>query len=450
MPGLPDEFWSLGAVALLVFCNGFFVATEFALVSVRRTRIDELVAKGVSGATAVQRAIHQLDRYIAGTQVGITLASLALGWIGEPAIAHFIEPIVLWVHAGASQSLIHGIAIPIAFVFITILHVVLGELVPKSLALQMPERVCLVVGRPMWLIVVFLQPLIWSLNGIGNLLLRAIGMQPAGEYHGVHSVDELEILVRQSHKAGVLDDLERQILQHTFRFSERTVSQVMVPRSDIKALDLSQPVETLLADAAESNHSRLPAFEGGLDNIVGIIYVLDLFRALQQKQGLTHLRDLCRPALLVPEGVHIDVLLDLFRQRRTQLAVVVNEYGSTSGLITFEDIIEEVTGEVQDTLEAGDPPIEAAENGQALLRGDVRLDELNDYFGWNVRDDSIDTIAGFVMNRLGRVATVGDLVEVPECELRVIQMNNVRITRVLVVPHCQTASDPGQAETIES
>lgn len=449
MPGLPDEFWSLGAVALLVFCNGFFVATEFALVSVRRTRIDELVAKGVGGATAVQRAIHQLDRYIAGTQVGITLASLALGWIGEPAIAHLIEPIVFWVHPGASQSLVHGIAIPIAFVCITVLHVVLGELVPKSLALQMPERVCLLVGRPMWLVVMVLQPLIWTLNGIGNLLLRAIGMQPAGEHHGVHSVDELEILVRQSHKAGVLDDLERQILQHTFRFSERTVAQVMVPRSDIKGLDLSQSVETLLADAAESNHSRLPAYEGGLDNIVGIIYVLDLFRTLQQKQGLDNLRDLCRPALLVPEAVHIDALLDLFRQRRTQLAVVVNEYGSTSGLITFEDIIEEVTGEVQDTLEAGDPPIEPSENGQALLRGDVRLDELNEYFGWNVRDDSIDTIAGFVMNRLGRVATVGDLVEIPEGALRVVQMDNVRITRVLVIPHDPTPSDLDRAETVE-
>jgi CBS domain containing-hemolysin-like protein len=283
-------------------------------------------------------------------------------------------------------------------------------------------------------IVLLLQPLIWSLNGVGNLILRAIGMQPAGEHHGVHSVEELEILVRQSHKAGVLDDLERRILQRTFRFSELTAGQVMIPRADMKALDLARPIEELLDEAANAAHTRIPVFEGSLDNIVGVLYVHELFKSTRRAGAAVDLRGICHPPFMVPELVHLDALLDLFRERRTQIAIVVDEYGSTAGLVTFEDIIEEVTGEVQDANEPGEPPVQESEDGSLLVRGNLRLDELNELFGWDLEDDSVDTVAGLIMNRLGRIARVGDRVETPHGTFEVAKMEKVRITGVAVEP----------------
>ncbi|XBH05343.1 hemolysin family protein [Singulisphaera sp. Ch08] len=392
----------------------------------------------------VKRVIRDLDRYIAGTQVGITLASLALGWIGEPALAHLIEPLFAWFPVTLTVTLSHSVSVAIAFFLITLLHVVLGELVPKSVALQMPEKVAFVIARPMGVIVVILQPLIWSLNGIGNGILRAIGMEPAGEHHGVHSVEELEILVGQSHKAGVLDDLERRILQRTFRFSELTTGQVMIPRADMRALDFLKPVEDLLDEAANAAHTRLPVCEGSLDNIVGVIYIHELFSLTRRVETptLADLRQICHPPFVVPEGVHLDALLDLFRERRTQIAIVVDEYGSTAGLVTFEDVIEEVTGEVQDALEPGEPPVQTLGDGTVLVRGSLRLDELNGLLGWDLEDDSVDTVAGMIMNRLGRIAKVGDRVELPYGTFRVAKMEKVRIMAVAV----ESRSKPGTSE----
>lgn len=448
MTGLANEFLSLAAVAVLVFFNGFFVSAEFALVSVRRTRIDELAAQGISGAKVVKRAILDLDRYVAGTQVGITLASLALGWIGEPAFAHLIEPLFAWLPVTLSVTLAHTASVAVAFFLITLLHVVLGELVPKSVALQMPEKVAFMIARPMGVVVVILQPLIWSLNGIGNFILRAIGMEPAGEHHGVHSVEELEILVRQSHKAGVLDDLERRILQRTFRFSELTAGQVMIPRADMKVLDFLKPIEVVLDDAANAAHTRLPVCEGSLDNIIGLVYIHELFKVVHRVEAptLADLRQICHPPFVVPEGVHLDALLDLFRERRTQIAIVVDEYGSTAGLVTFENIIEEVTGEVQDALEPSERPVQYLENGTLLVRGSLRLDELNELLGWELEEDSVDTVAGMIMNRLSRIASVGDEVETKYGTFRVAKMEKVRITAVTVEPRVHQPESSVDAE----
>lgn len=431
---LSATLWKLFAVAALVFANGFFVAAEFALVSIRRTRVEELVAQGVRVAKVVQRAVHDLDRYIAGTQVGITLASLALGWIGEPALAHLIEPFFGWVPLGASKAVAHSIAITLAFATITFLHVVLGELVPKSLALQKPEQTSLWVARPMAFVVVLFQPLIWVLNGFGNMLLRWIGLQAAGEHHGVHSVEELQLLVGQSHEAGVLDDLERQMLQRTFRFSELVVSDVMIPRHDIVAFDVTTPTEELLDKVARSIHTRLPVYEDTIEHIIGFLHVHDLFKHTRQSLSTLDLRKLVRPSLFVPETIHLDALLEQFRQRHTQIAIVVDEHGGTAGLITLEDVIEEVFGELQDTLEAEQPNIQTMPDGRVLVRGDVHLHELNGRLGWNLPEDEADTIAGYVMACLGRTARVGDVVETPHGMIRVENMARLRITQVAFMP----------------
>lgn len=436
---------SLAAMAGLVVLNGFFVAAEFALVSVRKTRIEELVKQGSRSARRVQDAIQDLDRYIAGTQVGITIASLALGWIGEPALVHLIEPAIAWLPVEMARGVSRGVAVAIGFAAITFLHVVVGELVPKSVALQIPEQVALWVGFPMRLAVALFQPLIWGLNGFGNAILRLLGFQPAGEHHGVHSVDELEILVRQSHAAGVLDDREREMLQRTFRFGELTAGEVMIPRTDMVAINVDVPTEEALRQIGNSVHSRIPIYERSMDQMLGIVLVQELFRKILENRDQVELRSLIRPALFVPDSMTLDQLLEVFRRERAQLAIVIDEYGGTAGLITLEDVVEEVFGDLQDTLEAEQPDIQRQPDGRIVARGDVSLEDLRDETGWDLVDEEVETIAGYVMKRLGRVARLNDQVQTPFGDVQVINMSRVRITFVALVPKPPAADEPALA-----
>ncbi len=436
MEGSIFDFLSLASIFILVVINGFFVASEFALVSIRRSRVDELVSQKVRGAKAVTRAVKNLDHYIAGTQIGITLSSLALGWVGEPALVHLIEPWVLLLPLGsASAAVTHTIAICIAFTAITFLHVVLGELIPKSLALQKPERVSLLIGTPMAICVAFFRPLIWTLNGCGNFILRRMGMNPSSEAHSVHSVEELHILVRQSHAAGILDDLEREMLQRTFQFSELVARDIMIPRINVQMLNIANPVEESLSRISSSIHSKMPVYENTEDNIIGIVHVQDVFKRLRKTEPLESIRELMRPPLLVPESIHLDQLLTRFRDNRTHMAIVLDEYGSAAGLVTLEDLIEEVFGEIQDTLEAELPSISKMVDGKIQVRGDVGLHELRSYLGIDLEDPEVSTVAGYVMKQLGRVARLHDTVETPFGSIQVTNMARLRITEVIITPN---------------
>lgn len=414
-------------VAAFVLINAFFVASEFALVSIRRSRIDELIAQGAGAAKAVRRAVDDLDRYIAGTQVGITIASLALGWVGEPLVARLIEPGFRYLPEEVSPAVLHTVAYGVSFLFITFFHVVLGELVPKSVALQQAERVALTVARPMALIVAVFHPVIIALNGFGNILLRVIGFQPAGEYHNVHSVEELGILVTQSHKAGVLDDLEKKILERTFHFTELTAGAISTPRMDIDAINAADPVEEQINQLAESAHTRLPLYEESIDNVVGIVHVQAVFRAIRAGVAIKCLRDLAQPPVIVPESILLDSLVEQFREHHTKIAVVVDEHGATAGLVTFKDIVEEVFGNIQTAPGEKKANIQKLADGRVLVHGDIRLDELNRELGWNIEDEDVDTIAGLVMKHLGRVAKVNDVIELKEGRVRVVRMEKVRI-----------------------
>lgn len=427
--------WSLFGVVALVFANGFFVAAEFALVTVRKTRIEQLETEGVAGAKYVNRALVNLDRYIAGTQVGITIASIALGWIGEPAIVRLLFPIFNYFSLNLSASAMHNIAIGIAFTLITFLHVILGELVPKSLALQKPEAISFVVARPMAFVIWLLQPLIWSLNGLGNQLLRLLGLETHGEHGSVHSTAELELLIRQSYKAGHLDELERKMLQKTFRFSETTVGEVMVQRSEVQGLNLALPQDEILNYAANAKFSRLPVFEGSIDNILGIVYIHDLFRLSRQPNLKLNVKSLIRKALFVPESSHLDGLLTRFHKEHTQMAVVVDEHGGTAGILTFEDVVETIFGEFQDHNEDPTPGITVAGDGTITIRGDTRLDDLNEALEWQLKDERSDTIAGFIMTSLGSVGRVGDEVHTEYGTIRVTAMERLKITLVKIIPH---------------
>lgn len=429
---------SLLIVSILVFANAFFVAAEFALVTVRGTRIEQLAAEGRRSARAVQRAIGDLDRYIAGSQIGITIASLALGWVGEPAVAALLKPWFALLAPRVSAATVEGVAVAIGFGFVTFLHVILGELVPKSLALQKPEATSLAIARPMAWIVYGLRPMIWSLNGLGAIVLRFLGLESGGKEVSVHSARELESLVRQSHAAGEIDDLERRMIQKTFHFSETTVGNLMVPRSEVLGLDLRASFEEMLTNAVAANHTRLPAYSESIDQVEGIIYINELFRLMRESKGASvDVHKIIRPALFVPETLHLDEVLDRFRRQRTQMAIVVDEYGGTAGIVTLEDVVESVFGEIQDQNEVPRTPIVRGKDGVLYVRGDTRLVELTELLGDVFQGSDADTIAGYIMYRLNRVARIGDTIDTTVGSMRVKAMERQRITEVIITPRAR-------------
>jgi CBS domain containing-hemolysin-like protein len=435
--------WGVVLVGVLVGVNAFFVAAEYALVRVRRTQMEALAAQGSSAATVVLHGLDHLSRYIVGVQVGITLAGLASGLFGEPALAALIDPVgaLLFppplVGPDASTALSTGLTLLV----ITYLLVVVGELVPKAITLQYPDRIALLVAKPLQLAVGVFTPLVWSMNALGTRLLRLLRLPPPEDGQGTYSVAELQLLIVQSHQAGMLEDIERRVMQRGAQVGDLCVADVMIPRVDIVAVDLTWPVAEVLDRAAQTIHTRLPAYEEELDHVVGIVHLQDLFKATRQPQPPQDLHPLVRRPLFVPATMPLDELLRTFQRHQTQIALVVDEHGSLDGLVTLEDVVEEVFGELHDTLEAGQPSIQQTPDGRILVRGEVRLRELNDWLGKNVQDEDVDTIAGYIMKHLNRTAHVGDTLDTPYGTLRVENMAQVRITQVAILPPHPTAID---------
>ena len=423
-------------VGVLVAVNALFVAAEYALVRVRRTQMEALAAQGHRAATMVLYGLDHLSRYIAGVQVGITLAGLASGLFGEPALAALMDPVgtVLFPPALLGPEASTALSTGLTLLVITYLLVVVGELVPKAITLQYPDRIALLVAKPLRLAVWVFTPVVWSMNALGNGLLRLLRLPPPDDGQGIYSVEELQLLIVQSHQAGILEDIERRVMQRGAQVGDLRVVDVMIPRVDIVAVDLTWPVAEVLDRAAQTIHTRLPAYEADLDHVRGILHLQDLFKATRQPPLPQDLRPLVRPPLFVPETMALDALLRTFQQRQTQIALVVDEHGSLDGLVTLEDVVEEVFGEVHDTLEAVQPRIQQMSDGRVLVRGEVRLRDLNDWFGRHVQDEDVETIAGYIMKHLHRTAHVGDTLDTPYGTLRVENMAQVRITQVAILP----------------
>jgi len=354
------EFLKVSVVVALVLMNSFFVAAEFSLVSVRRTRIAELVAHGSAAARSAQRAIQEPDRFIAATQLGITIASLGLGWVGEPTLAHWIEPLFGFLPRAWGSAAGHAAAAgTIAFGIITFLHVVIGELMPKSIALQRPEETALFVARPTLLTEQLFRPIIWALNGTGNALLHLIGFKPASSYQLVHSVEELKLLVDASQESGVLEDEEKEMLHAVFDFGDMLARQVMVPRTEMICIDIDTPIEQVIEMATTHALTKFPVYENDLDHIIGILHTKDLVRAVHQKgTAPVNVRSILREALFVPETIRAHDLLVRFRARKQHIAILMDEYGGTVGLVTLADLIEEIIGDVADIFDREGPDIE--------------------------------------------------------------------------------------------
>jgi CBS domain containing-hemolysin-like protein len=423
----------LAAVAVLVLANAFFVAAEFSLVSVRRTRIAELVAQGSESAHAVQEAISKPDQVIAATQLGITLSSLGLGWLGEPAVAHLLEPLLLMLPIELRPGVAFTISAATAFALITFLHVVVGELAPKSIALQNPENTALFVARPtLWTEKLF-KPAIWLLNGAGNLLLRAIKVRPAEGHQLVHSVEELKMLVTASAQGGVVEAEEREMLHAVFDFGSLVVRQVMIPRTEIVAVEADKPLPEIINLVSESTYTKFPVYDDSLDQILGIVHVKDLLNAMQRSDfdELTA-RTFVRPALFLPDAISVSAVLRRFRDERQHIAIALDEFGGTSGLITLEDLLEEIVGEVSDPFDQTRPEFQTLPDGSILVDGLALIEDVNSHLGLNLHDPNYDTIAGYVLGRLGRMAKEKDVVEGDQVRLRVEAMDGLRIARLAI------------------
>lgn len=431
MDDIGSIFFNLFVIVLLLFSNGFFVAAEFSMISVRKTRITQLTNEGNFSAKVALEALKDLDKFIAAVQLGVTISSIGLGWVGEATLAGIIEPLFRFLPTGYQLAAVHTVAIAIAFALITVLHVVIGELIPKSIALQYPERTSLLIALPMKLIIKIFNPLIYVLNGFGNSLLKLFKLPNSQSSHLVHSIEELNMLINASYREGVLNETEKELLHNVFKFSDLTAKQVMIPRTDMACIPSDITFDELNKLTAESQYTRYPVYEENLDHITGMLHVKDLYELSLKKEEFS-VEKLLRPVLLVPETITMDSLVRELKKRQGQMAIVVDEFGGTSGLITLEDILEEIFGEVQDEFDVEEADIREIAENTYLANAMMRLDEIAEFFEVEIIDEDVDTIGGLVVKVLGRIAQVGDVVEIQNLEFSVKEIDGARITKLII------------------
>ena len=423
------------AVLTLVAANGFFVAAEFSLVSVRRTRVNELVAQGHKVARIVRHAIDDPDRFIAATQLGITIASLGLGWIGEETLAQLIAPMLLWLPAQWIGVASHSLAIGMAFFIITFLHVVLGELAPKSIALQYPEETAFIVARPTVLTENIFRPLIWLLNGTGNSVLRLVGLQTPSGHQRVHSVEELKMLIADSRRGGALEADQANMARRVFEFAERRAYEVMVPRTEVIGVERSASLGEFLATFKEHSHARFPVYGEDLDDIVGVVSVKEVLRCIADNPACLDrpVGELARPTLEVPEMGRVADLLERMRAAQIQMALVIDEYGGTAGVVTMEQLVEEIVGRMSDELFKGMSPIRKLADGSYQVDAQLRVDDVNEIAGWAIPEhDEYETLAGFLLYRMQRVPQEGEACTFKSLQFRISRMKGPKIEEVIV------------------
>jgi CBS domain containing-hemolysin-like protein len=407
---------------LLVALNGFFVAAEFALVKIRPTQLDPLVQSGSRRAKLARHQLRHLDAYLSACQLGITIASLALGWVGEPAFSWIMAPLVRMI-PGATDALVHSVSLTTAFIIISGLHIVVGEMAPKSFAIRRPQPTALWIAMPLYVFYWVIFPAIWLLNHAANGLLKMIGLRSAADEELSHSEEELRILLSSS-EMGSQSKLKREILDNVFELSLRNARQVMVPRADVTHLSTSRPIEENLAIARQSGHTRFPLCERDLDSVIGLIHIKDLFRTPEQ---VTDLASLARPVKFVPETTSLDRLLGRMQNERQHMVAVVDEYGGVSGIVTLENVIEEIVGEIQDEFDTERPELTKRGDGLYTLSGSMLVVDLEDELGLELSTRDEDTIAGVVLSELGRKARVGDRVALGQAQFEVLEVQGNRI-----------------------
>lgn len=428
-------------VILLVAANAFFVAAEFAMVSLRDTRVQQLIEQRRIGARTVQKIQKRLDEFLPAVQFGVTLASLGLGWVGEGTMAAIFQPWMSSIPYGRVYA--HGFAATIAFIVITYMHVLLGEIVPKSLALQKAERVALAVAGPMDFFMTLARPFLLVMNKSANLVLRGFGSRMMRE-GGVHSPEELKLIVTASRRVGLLPESQEEMIHNALELGNLAVREIMVPRHNIFSLPADMPLEDAMARVVEDQHSRIPVYdsERGKENIIGLLYSKDLAHMMHMRllalsaagtPARMRVRNIMREVLFVPETKPVADLLVEFQQRKRHLAIVVDEFGSTSGLVTVEDVLEQLVGEVEDEFDVAQRPAAPFTSGSVVLDGSSNIRDLEVQYEIELpRDQGFETLAGFVMAQLGRIPKGGETFEYQNRRYTVLNMEGHRIARVKI------------------
>lgn len=426
MEGVIEVTIQFSLIALLVLLNGFFVASEFAIVKVRNTRILELMEKGIKKAKLAQKVVNQMDEYLSATQLGITLSSLALGWVGEPYIAHLITPLLL--RLGLPSYLIHPVSFGVAFAFITFLHIVLGEITPKSLAIRQAEKVTLIIARPLHLFYILFKPFIATLNRTANLILKIMNIPITNDH--AHTEEEIRLLLAQSHKSGMIDQTELVLYDNIFDFTERIVREVMVPRVNMFCLYVDRTFEENLQIIKESQHTRFPVCGTDKDDIIGIVHIRDIYERLVGNDS-PNLLGIARVPISVPETMEVKDVLRNMQKKRMEMAIVVDEFGGTAGLVTTEDIIEEIFGEIQDEFD-DEQPVILSLGVETSIDTRLLIDEVNDHFNIDIYDPDNDTIGGWIFSQLKKIPKKGDYIVSNGLRFMVLEVDERRVTRLLV------------------
>lgn len=438
---MSDTSWTvigLVSVIVLVAANGLFVATEFAYVAVRRSRIEQLASTGQSRAKLLLASLHDLDNYIAATQLGITMSSLALGWVGEPALARIIEPpIEAIVGSWAADAVAHTVSVIVAFTVITTLHIVLGELAPKTMALQRSEATALWVAAPIAVFNRVFRPFIWVMNAAGRAVVRPFGIAPASEHEANLSPEELELVIQASARAGLLSSSELMLARRALEFSAIQADQIMVPRTEVVAIDSTAGLEEVLSLVEQHQHTRYPVFEDDLDHILGVLDAKALLKLLHS--GGSDWRGLVEPAVAIPESVSVEVAVQAMRAKQVQIVVLVDEHGGTSGILTADEVLYRLLGRWLGGGRQQGETVRPLAAGNLLVSGLALIADVEDATQAELTSEDYDTIGGFIMHRLGRIPRVGDRVEVPGYQFRVMAMDGRRVDRVLVVKHHEKA-----------
>lgn len=441
-----DIFLSVLVTFFFVFLNGFFVAAEFAIVKVRSSQLELKAQAGSKTAILSKHIVTHLDAYLAATQFGITLSSLALGWIGEPVVSKIIRDALGLFDLTLSPTLLSTISLISAFAIITILHIVLGELAPKSLAIQRSEQTTMAIAYPLHGFYWLCRPFIWVLNGVANFVIKAIGLHAVTEQE-VYSSDELRYLVDQAKESGTVDSAEFDIIQNAFDFSERTARQIMVPRTQVVSIDANDYDEKTLEFVIEEGYSRIPCYEDSIDNVIGVVHLKDILKKMRIS-GSVDIRSIVRPVSFTPETKRIGQLLKEFQVKHQQIAMVLNEYGGVEGIITMEDILEELVGEIQDEYDNEIPFVEQTGENIYSVIATAAISDINDELPHPIdKDKQYDTLAGYLIDKFGRIPNTHDKLEAEDYQFTVLKKNKTSIVVVQLKDLVSSESEDKEPKT---
>lgn len=432
---MDSDIIKLFLAVFLVVLNGFFVAAEFSIVKVRYSQIQLKAAEGNAMAKQAEHLIKHLDEYLSATQLGITLASLALGWVGESAMHHVIENLFHYFNVAVADSTITTISLVLSFLIITIMHIVFGELIPKSIAIRKSEQTAMFIAVPLRVFYTVFKPFIWSMNHMSNAFLRLVKIHPASEQE-IHSTEELQLLVKQSADSGEIEEENYEIIKNAFDFTDHSAKQIMIPRQNISSIDIELPIEDIINIIMEGGYSRLPVYQDSIDNIIGIFYAKEIIREYVKRKGeIDHddLKDLMRDAFFVVGSKKISDLLKVFQQKKQHLAVVIDEFGGTEGIVTLEDILEELVGEIQDEEDDEERIVDKVGENVFWVKATQPLDEINEKLPkmFPLSDDGeYNTLAGFILHELEDIPAENEEFNINNYHVKILKMQNKSVDLV--------------------